>query len=98
MRHIFENLIRIFFVATFVLAAFSSSQPAQAQAACDPAAACFDASFPQSNMSGDFYLNGKMIAQNVNSARLVGTPNANNVVEVKNIKDTANEGFGDLYN
>ena len=98
MRRVLEISIRIFFAATFVLASFSSSQAAQAQAACDPAAACFDAGFPQANMSGDFYINGKMIAQNVNSARLVGTPNANNVVEVKSIKDSANEGFGDLYN
>jgi len=98
MRRIIESSIRIFFVATLVLASFSLSNVAQAQAACDPAAACFDVSFPQANMTGDFYLNGKMVGQNVNSARLVGTPNANNVVEAKNIKDTANEGFGDLYN
>lgn len=97
MHRLFENLIRIVFVTALVLASFSTFNIVQAQAACERATACFEAKLNQPNITADFYLNGNLVMQNVNSARLNSEPNKESVIEARNIRDAANEGFGDLY-
>jgi len=70
---------------------------AQGSAACDPAAACFDASLSPATLTGDVYLDGNLVVGQVNAVRLTTTPGVAHLIEVRNIQDPATPGFGDLF-
>jgi hypothetical protein len=64
---------------------------------CDPATACFDVALSPAALVGDFYVDGVLVAQGVNSARLTGAPDVDHFVEVRNLQEPGVAGFGDLY-
>jgi|GEM_PF-984942 len=68
-----------------------------AAAPCDPAVACFDVKLNPATLTGDFYLDGNLVTPGVNSARLIGTPGVAHTVEVRNLQDPSNSGFGNLF-
>ncbi len=72
--------------------------PVQQTEPCDPAQACFDVTVAGTGVVGDFYLDGTLVAAGVSQARLVGTPDAPHLIEVKNIQTPGAAGFGDLFN
>ncbi len=64
---------------------------------CDPATACFDVALSPATLVGDFYVDGVLVAPGANNARLTGAPDADHVVEVRNLQEPGVAGFGDLY-
>ena len=66
-------------------------------APCDPAKACFDGMLSPATLTGDFYLDGQLVAAGVNGARLTGAPGVAHLAEVKNIREPSAAGFGDLF-
>ena len=86
------TIVGLILAAQLLIAPAAAAQPVP----CDPATACIDASLP-AGLIGDFYLNGALSAAGVASARLVTTPGAPSLVEVRNIQEPGGAGFGDLY-
>jgi hypothetical protein len=74
-----------------------SAAPAQVGTACDPASACFDVNIYPASSVADLYLDGKLVAQSVNSARLTGMPGTPHTIEARNFQDPGAAGYGSLF-
>src|SRR5687768_3673147 len=75
----------ILLLAAPLLIAAGRARPA-AQAACDPAVACYDAVISMPNVVGDFYLDGNLVVAGVNSTRINAAPGVGHTIDVRNMQ------------
>jgi hypothetical protein len=87
--------------ALLLLAAPRLTQAASAaQNATDPCPAevvCFDTKISLVEVTGDFYLDGNLVASGVNSLRITATPGTAHTIDVRNMQAPTTPNYGDLF-
>lgn len=91
------RFLRAFGLGMLLWALAWMTQAASAQNVCDPTLSCFDVRLYPVTLTGDFYLDGNLVATGVNQTWLTGPFKTDYVVEVRNIQDPTTPGFSDLF-
>ena len=84
-------------VMLFSLPLLLGAAPAQVGTPCDPGSGCFDISVYPASAVADVYLDGTLVAEGVNSARLTGAPATPHTIEARNMQDPGAVDYGRLF-
>lgn len=75
----------------------AAQNPQTVDEPCPAEVVCFDTRISLAEVTGDFYLDGVLVASGVNTLRITAAPGVGHTVEVKNMQSPTTPGYGDLF-